>query len=60
MPPPSSANHLYSETSCNEGRTCFNNEARRDLLPGEEERLFVAASSYGAALAAAAAAGRNP
>ena len=42
--------HLNSEHSCNPNRSCFNPEAQRQLLPGEEERLVAAAEAYGTAL----------
>jgi len=42
--------HLYSDTSCNPGKSCFNPEAQRQLLDGEEEELIAAADSYGTAL----------
>ena len=31
--------HLYSRSSCNPNRSCFNPEAKRELRSGEERRL---------------------
>lgn len=43
--------HLYNAaSSCNQGASCFNPEARRQLLPGEEAKLIAASAAYGTAL----------